>query len=238
MKTLIILALSLGLVLPAAAQVGTSTTQGREREDMKPVQYASSTYRKEIKDAQDAFQKVVEAKRTEMENTVKTQRDELKTKLKNIKDEAKKTAVDRIDQNITALNAKMTTHYTSVIDQIAGVLSRVGSRTDKAQANGKDVTDVRTAISKANDAIAAAWAAVVVQTGKVYALNVTTDAALKTNVGAARQALQSDLKNVEDLVKAARSSVQQAATTLAKIQGVDEFKDKEATSTEATSTNH
>jgi hypothetical protein len=192
----------------------------------------------EIENARENFQKAVQAKRTEMENAVKTQRDELKTKLKNIKDERKESAVDRIDQNITALNAKTTTHYTNVLHQIAGVLSRVGSRTDKAQVNGKDVTAVRTAVSSAQSAITTARAAVVVQTGKTYALNITTDATLKNNIGVARKALRADLKSVENLVKVARESVRQAATTLAQIQGVDEFKDRDATSTEATSTNH
>jgi hypothetical protein len=222
MRTLIILVLSLGLVLPAAAQV--EAVQGR---NAKPV------YKVELEKVRDEFKKAVEVKRAEVDNFVKEKRDELKTKLQNIKDERKKEAVNKIGESIVNLNTKMTTHYSNVLNQISDVLSRVVSRADKAQANGKDVATARTAVSKAQSDIAAAQAAVVAQTGKSYTLNISTDAKLKADVGEARKVLHNDLKKVEDLVKTARNSVRLAVVELAKIQGVDKLEN--ATSTKATS---
>ena len=260
MKNLIILSLSLGLALPAAAQISvnqgrTSTTQEELRQNVqnirteaaKEIQDARENFKKtvdakrvELQNARENFKKTVEVKRAELKNTIQTQRDELKTKLQNIKDERKKTAVERIDQNLTNLNARMTTHYTNVLDQISGVLARVTSRADKAQTNGKDVTTVRTAITNAQNAIDAAQVAVVAQAGKTYSMNISGDETLKNDVGVARQALRDDLKKVEDSVKAARDGVRQAAITLAQIQGVDELKDATSTAstTPTTSTNN
>ncbi len=244
MKNLIILLLSLGLVLPAAAQVNinqgraTTTQEGlrqnvqnirtekkKEIEDAREnLKKAAEVKRVELQNARENFKKAVETKRTELQNTVKVQKEELKTKLEKIKDERKKTAVERIDQNLTNLNARMTAHYTNVLDQISGVLTRVVSRADKAQANGKDVTSVRTAITDAQNAITAARAAIVAQAGKTYSMNISGDTTLKNDVGTARQTLRDDLKKVEDLVKAAREAVRKAVTSLAQIQGVDELK--------------
>ena len=156
-----------------------------------------------------------------MKTTVQTRRDELKIKLEKIKDDRKKTTVERIDKNLTDLSNRMTTHYGKVIDQIADVLKRVISRTDTAQANGRDVTAARTAITNGQNAIATARAAVVAQVSKVYSLNITSDTALKSNVGVARQALRDDLKKVGDSVKAARDTVRQATVSLAQIRGGD-----------------
>ena len=207
MKNLIILSLSLGLALPAAAQINvnqgrTSTTQEGLRQNVqnirtetkKEIQDARENFNKavevkraELQNARENFKKEVEAKRAELQNTVRAQREELKTKLKNIKDERKKTAVERIDKNLTDLNARMMAHYTNVLDQISGVLARVVSRADKAQTNGKDVTTARIAITDAQNAIDAARVAVVAQAGKTYSMNISGDATLKNDVGVARQ---------------------------------------------------
>ncbi len=242
MKNILVVLFSLVLALPAAAQITATSTRENVRERIQNVgaearqaiENIRQATRESIQAEKEAFQKTIGDKRMELQNSIQAHRDALKAKIANIRDEQKKITVERIDQDIAALNAVMTSHYANVLDQISDILKRIVSRTDTAQANGRDVTAVRTAIANAQTAIASARAAVVAQVAKTYSLNITTDTALKNNVGATRQTLRDDLKKAADSVKAAREAVRQAATTLAQIPGVDDL--KEATST-TTSTN-
>ena len=55
------------------------------------------------------------------------------------------------------------------------------------------------------------------QSGKTYTIKVTTETALKSDVGKTRQALGADLAKVRDLVKSAQSAVKDAAVALAQV---------------------
>ncbi|MDO8664354.1 MAG: hypothetical protein Q7K44_02280 [Candidatus Liptonbacteria bacterium] len=240
MKNILIVLFAFMLVFPAAAQV--TSTPGRNTQEgirqnvqnirmqaKQEIQNARQTIQQRIQTEKENFKKTIEAKRVELQSTVQTRRDELKTKLQNIKDARKKAAVERVDKSIADLNSRMTTHYVNVLDQIADVLKRVVSRTDTAQANGKEVTAVRTTITNAENAIAAARVAVSAQVSKTYSINITSDTALRSDVGTTRQALNGDLKKVGDAVRAARDATRQAAVSLAQIQGVDELKTQTST---------
>jgi predicted phage tail protein len=210
MKTLIILALSFGLVLPVAAQTNVSGTRSRD------IQVDAQL---KIKAAREEFQKSIQTTREEMQRALEVQRDALRVKLQGVKDARKKAAVERIDRNLGNLNARMTAHYANVLDQIDAVLVRIVGRTDKAQQDGKDVVSVRAAITSAQGAIAAARAAVTAQTGKTYALNITAEASLRSDVGVARKALHDDLMKTLALVKDAREAVRKVAVALAQVPG-------------------
>jgi hypothetical protein len=69
----------------------------------------------------------------------------------------------------------------------------------------------------ASTTISSARAAIAVQAAKVYTLNVTTEANLKTDVGKTRQALHSDLVKLRDVVFSARDAVHNAAQELGKV---------------------
>ncbi|MEK7149355.1 MAG: hypothetical protein AAB796_03065, partial [Patescibacteria group bacterium] len=114
------------------------------------------------------------------------------------------------------------------------VMEKISVRVEKATEKGLDVSTVRTAITAADAAIAASKTATAAQTTKTYTIVVTDEATLRQNVGVARQALQADLKAVEQTVKNAREAVHSVATTLAKIPRVNEV-DNQSTTTPATS---
>lgn len=240
MKNILALIFSLALALTATAKVTSTPSRGiRENiqnirtEAKQEIQGIRQTMQEQVKSASEDFQKTMEAKRAELKAAIKTHRDALKAKLQKIKDKGKKAAVERIDQNLTDLNSRMTAHFENVLNQIDKVLDKVISRTDKAQTKSLDVAVVRTAITNAQNAITVARTAVTTQVSKIYSMNITNDKTLKNDVGVARQALHDDLKKVSDAVKAARDTVRQAAVSLAQIQGVDE----ESTSVSTTSTN-
>lgn len=221
MKKITAVLFSLMVALPVSAQLKPASEPSTLEALHKNIRPDAS---QQIQTEEDNFQNIVQTKRGESQSATQTHRSQLEAKLKNIKDEKKKTTVEQIDQSITDLNNLMTIHYGSVLDKLSEVLKRIISRTDKAQANGKDVTSVRTAIASAQTAITSARVAVAAQVGKTYSINITTSANLKNDVGAARQTLRDDLKKAEDAVKTARDAVHQAATALAQIPDVDKIK--------------
>lgn len=186
----------------------------------KKIEFKNRTeaIKEDAQKRREEFNDSVKAKREALANEIKTKREDLKARLEKIKDERKKETVERIDQRIDALNDKMMRHFSEVLDKLEKMLVRVSERADKvATEKGLDVSSVRSAIEKANTAIASARSAIEVQSGKTYSININTEKVLKVDVGKARQALGDDLAKVKDLVKAAHSAVRDAAVALAQL---------------------
>ncbi len=184
----------------------------------KDVKKRKEEFDNAIKVKREEFNNTVKAKRAELEDQIKTKREDLKVRLEKIKDEGKKQIVERIDKQIDALNDKMMRHFSSVLDKLEEMLVRINERADKVFAErGFDVSMVRSAIDKANATIASARSAIEIQSGKTYTITITTETALKTNVGKARQDFGADLTKVKDAVKVAQSAVKDAAVALAQL---------------------
>ncbi len=223
-----VIALSLGVLFlgnivsaqaPAqnpGAQLRDLKTQFQQvrQQALQDLQQKKIQFTQELQNARQAAQIKISEKKTE-----------LKAEIAKIKDAKKQEILSRVYDSLNELNKRTTDQLQKALNQIADVLDRVKSRTDKAEAAGKDVSAVRTAITNAENAIATARTGVTAQAGKVYTFQVGTDATLKTGVGKARQALYADLAKARDLVKAARDAVHAAAVELGKIRGVDEIKE-------------
>lgn len=202
---------------------GTRNDVRKEREDLRQdIQDQRQTLRRQVSEKREAFKAEVQEKRQELQVRIKAEREQLKEKLKTIRDEKKKAAVERIDAAIARLNERMVEHFTAVLDKLADLLIRIGSRTDTAAARGLDVSAVQAAMAQARTAIGDARTAVSAQAGKTYAVTISTEANLRADVGKTRQALRADLKSVQEAVRLAREAVRKAATTLAQIPRVDE----------------
>ncbi len=165
---------------------------------------AKTVAREKISVAKEVFSKVREDAKKE-----------LKTKLAKIKDTRKRDAVQRIDDNIAALNKKITEHDTGVLSKLSATLGRISERADRAATKGVDVVAAKTAIADAKTAISNANASIKTQAEKVYKLEVADEATLKQKVGEIRQMLRNDLTALFDVVKGSRELVRKAATTLA-----------------------
>lgn len=230
-KILVSFLLLFGLTL-TAAQTPVSAVSNQ-------MQQIRDSGKQQIESLRQKFMSDVKAVQDQVKTKIETEKENFQTKLQGIKDTVKKNAVSRIQDSLTNLNQKLTNQYSSVLDKLADVLGRISSRTDKVQAKGIDVSSVRTAITNAQTAIAAARDAVKAQMGKTYTVDLTnatsTASVLKNVVGNARQLLHSDLKAVFDKVKAARDSVHDAATTLAKVAGVHGDENGESSTSTATS---
>lgn len=202
-----------------------------QREEAKQLFEAKREEAKQRLEAKrEELKTVLEEKREAAKAQIETKREELKAKIAKIRDEKKQEIIQRVYDQVNALNERLTTKMASSLDQIDEVLNRVRSRADKAEANGLNVSEARTAISAAETAIASSRNAVAVQAEKAYSFDVQVEATLKSDVGVARQALSTDLKALRDQVGSARDAVKDAATALAKIPRVDEAEIPESSS--------
>ena len=197
----------------AKTNLKTETEDTKER-----LKKAAETMKEDLKKRKEEFNEIVKTKKAELEVEIKVKREELKVRLEKIKDERKKETVEKIDQRIDALNEKMMQHFSNVLDKLEEMLVRISERADKASVErGLDISAVRSAVDKANTVIASARLAIEIQTGKTYTITITTESALKTDVGKTRQAFGADLEKVKDAVKAAHSAVKDAAVALARL---------------------
>ena len=146
-------------------------------------------------------------------------RQEFVNKLAAIRDEKKKAIVARIDQQIVKLNSGRTSTMLRHLDTIQGVLDKLKTKTQDLANDGKDVTAINAAITKAQAAIDSARTAITVQAGKTYTINITTDANLGSAVSNTRLAFARDLKTVHQAVVTARKATKDVLVAIAKVVG-------------------
>jgi hypothetical protein len=181
------------------------------------------------KASREEFKTKLEAARTELKTKREMQKEELKARLATIKDERKKQTVERLDNRFSEINQKLVNHWIDVLDRLAEHLKKISVRADELATAGKDVAAVRTAVQKAETAIAEARTALIAQQAKTYPIKVTNETALKSAVSVAREALNKDLKAVKELVRVAHKAVVDALHALNQVRGE---KEKEATTTQ------
>jgi len=216
----------LALALPALAEVSTLSA-GQIPSRWQNLRQEFEQKRAEalqlLQERRDVFKQQLEQIRSSVKNRVEQYRQELKNRLKQIKDERKRQIVERVYNNINELNKRLTDHFTNVVDKLDQILEKITSRTDKAAANSRDVSGVRTKINNAKNALASARTTIKIQADRVYTLNISTESALKLDVGQARQTFHADIVKVRQVVKAARDAIHEAAVTLAQIPKIDEL---------------
>lgn len=135
----------------------------------------------------------VAAKRQVAKEAVATKREEFKTRLQTIKNERKKALVERIDTKLTNVNAKHTDRFTQVLSNLQILLDKITGDVDK--------TDAQAAID-------AAKAAVETQAAKTYSITISTETALKSDVGTVTSQLRLDLMAAHQAVIDAKQAVQ------------------------------
>src|SRR3990167_8843514 len=144
----------------------------KEAADIKAF---SEEARKLIEIKREAFKHKLETVKEEARATHEKIKEELKDKLEAIKDVRKKDIVERLDERMDELNHNRAEHYANVLEKIEKALAHLISRTEKAAANGHDVSAVRAAITEAEAAIKTAREAVAAQAAKIYAFDITDE---------------------------------------------------------------
>ena len=169
----------------------------------------------------EELQKDMKERRDVAREKILLERDALREKLGTIRDERKRGIVERADKRLEEIANTEINGFTRVLDNLDKVLEKIDSRADKAEANGKNVSSVRTAITNAENLLKTARDLVTAQASKTYPINVTTEQKLGEAVSAARLALHADLKKVRDAIQKARKAVTDANSGLRAIPGVD-----------------
>lgn len=180
----------------------------------------------------EEFKTRLEEARKTAKDKLEKRKEELKERLNQVRDEQKARKVEKVAEQLNALNERMINHFSEVLVRFEKVLVNIKSRTDKAESKGWDVSAVRTMLTSAEQAIASARAAIEAQAAKTYTPEITGEEnRLKVEVGQARQALHKDIVAVREKVRAAKEAVRRVATTLAQIPRIDDDDDVSPTPT-------
>lgn len=139
---------------------------------------------------------------------------EFRQRLQEIKDEKKRKGVETIDENIAKNNEKWTNHLTDVLNRLSAILEKIKIKTDEAENQGKDVTEVRDAIIKAQESIADAQLAVEAQREEAYTIIIGSEENLGQSVSTTVKSFKTNIKSVFEKVKAARQAVRDVLKSL------------------------
>ena len=223
--------------LPDISKIKTSVSLPFE--DFKAFQEKREAMKAEFETKREEAKKIMEVKREEAKQLMEVKREEFKQKLEGVKDQRKKEVAEKLFEDLNKLNTKATDNMVKAVDQIEGVLNRILNRSEKAFANGENITGVIAAGEAAKIAIRETRTAIQTQAAKVYSASATTnEATLKTDLGGVRNALRSDLEVVKSKVKSARDAVQAAAVSLAQIPKIDELEVSSQPTTGTSSTSN
>lgn len=200
----IILSPLLNPIYPVFAQDSTSSSTRKDRIEERAE--------KRIERLEDKKEKVVQRIETRQER-IASKAAELKLKLDKFRDKRKATLAEKINQNLTLINTKRTTHFTNVLSNLEKILTRVETKVTEAGSQGVDTTAASTAVSNAKVAVQAAKTAIAAQVEKDYVIVVTTEKTIKEDSQATRDTLHTDLKNTRMKVQEARQAVNEAIRT-------------------------
>lgn len=163
--------------------------------------------------------------------------DNLEQKISQISDYSKQSAARKIIKQMEHINLVWTNRFIKVSDQLDASLQKIKSRSEKASANGQDISKTTVAIKKAEVAIATARKEAANQVSKIYMADATKIAQIastkisqnnlvsqfRVQFKALRGILFLDLTSLRDgAVKDARISVNNALQTLSQVPDVDE----------------
>lgn len=204
-KLLFALTILFFLFLPSAiyaqTTTGTDSAASRLKKQMQEIQVqrkaAISDVKQEAKEVRaelkQQIKEAVAVKREAIKDALTAKREEFRTKLQTIKDEKKKILVDRIDSKLTNVNAKHTDRFIHVLSNLQTLLDKINENLDKTQAQV---------------AIDAAKLAVEDQAVKTYTITISTETALRSDVGAVVSQLRQDLTSAHKLIVDAKQEVQ------------------------------
>jgi uncharacterized phage infection (PIP) family protein YhgE len=161
--------------------------------DQAPSTDATGTSR--LQEQRDFILNQRDEKRQEARDQMQQKKDEFKAKLKTVRDEAKRQIVEKIDSRIDQINKKHTDRYSRVLDHLQELIDRVDT---------SSYPDAISYVNDANDAIREARTSVDDQAAKIYAIEITDDAALRDAVRNTVNLFRQDIVETYNMVINAR----------------------------------
>ncbi|MFH1188754.1 MAG: hypothetical protein V1652_02835 [bacterium] len=169
------------------------------------------------------IQAQLQAKKEERQQQIQQKKEDLRVRLQEIKDARKQQAIVRINNHVDVVNERAVNHFTNVLDRLEEILAKIKERADKIVANDVDVTAVRAAITTAENSIASSRSSVVAQAAKTYAIEITSEETLRSDVETVIQAMKGDLESVQTTTQSARDAVHSALRSLVQIPRVNDY---------------
>lgn len=174
---------------------------------------------------QEQMQKKREEIIKEVENKVKTNRElylasreAFLKKKQELRDENKKRILEKVDALIKEVNTKQTDQLSNILRKFSKILDEMATKAAEPKSAGADTTAFNSAMDAARKAIQEAEAAVASQAAKQYVITISSENALRENVGNTRSQLESDIRSSRESVKKAKDAVKDVARELAKIR--------------------
>lgn len=182
------------LVLPLFILVFVSSVNAQTGTDSaSKLKMQRQELQAQKKAAISQIKEAVAAKREAAKEAIATKREEFKAKVAEIRDQKKKALVERIDTKLSNANTKHTDRFAKVLDNLQAILDKMSEDVDKTAAQA---------------AIDTAKAAVEAQAAKTYTITISTESALKSDVGAVTSQLRLDLSATHKAVVDAKQAVQ------------------------------
>lgn len=188
------------------AQNGLNTTGTQNNEATNVISETKNTLRERVQQSRNESLRNVDAKRTELQQ-----------KLAGIRDNQKTAIVQRLDSRFVNANNLATDRWTSALEVMSSMLERASSQAADLKDSGVNTFALDSALTRAQTALTTAETAVATQAQKTYVLNVTTEEALKMNVGSTVSQFRLDLSNTYNSVVAAKQALKQVMASLAAV---------------------
>lgn len=208
------------LTASAALFLFTTSVAAQESAVSPTTQVTPSTKpgKEALKNLRSELRSTMKEQKTGVKEMMRGNREEFKAKLAELKDARKKAAVTRIDSKLAMINTNMTMHMEQVLTRLEMILDKIAEKADAAQAGEADTSTLDQAVTAAKSALAAAQTAVSEQKEKEYVITLTTESAVKQNVGTVVSSLRADLQAVHATVVTAKQAIMKAAMELAKLK--------------------
>lgn len=160
------------------------------------------------------FKAKLQALKEEVREGMASRKELMRERLQAFKDGGKADIAAKVDASLSAINERRVAFFEAAVDRIEDVLGIIVARADRAEQEGGDVAGVRARVTQAEDAIAAAREGIAEQAGYDYTVTVSEEAEIRADVKKERDALQEDLEELRELVRAAHQAVRAAADEL------------------------
>jgi hypothetical protein len=222
---LLVLAFFLIPLYPAYAKDGSDSANNRElkHENLRPIRGAIPAFHpgedklniaSSAAEIRDKVFKNLEVEKTKIASLAAQRR----LGLEKLKNQKKAQSAIKISDTLNSINQKRTDQLTKYLANLTSILEKIQGRVNEASASGKDITPAQAEINFAQGSITNSQSAVDAQKIKDYTVSATSEAQLRVSAQTQKDALMSDLKNLEKLIRDTKQTVITAASASAALK--------------------
>lgn len=148
---------------------------------------------------------------------MRTKMQEFKAQIGQIKDVKKRNIVERIGNNLSSTNTKLTGKMNNALSRMSSILSKIKQKSATLKTAGKNTAALDSAITAAETTITKAQTIVTAQTQKTYVTTITDTTILPTAIGQLITQFRQDINVAFQAVTDAKTAVTKAMIEAAKI---------------------